>query len=560
MNNEVYIAVKNMPERLILNENHSLIALYQEAEPHFQKYKINELWKIHTDSPETLSTSESFSKLSNLVFQTILQDKMPTKKLIREIFDEYIDTIMYEIEPLIIKEEQLFLESFENPDDFGSKQLSMDEVFETVLENERIFTAFNSKYNMVRDTVSSKKSFIEQQDGILRSELVDPKGVIAGKAELRLTNVEIPKGDEAEIWFTLVHSTINAFSELTADLMDIISHMWLVQEKDEDGYIDFDSDTVLKILNEDTPDKPFVIRERDRFKIMKHVAALSSVWLSMREDNIKVVNPASISDEEEYDFTTFRRMFDIDNVKIAYHKKTGEPKGVYGLKIKPTPILRKYFDSSLQTFVPIDLKIIQYSYTTQRELKRLGRYLSYQWKVRTLSRTLHQSFKVKTLLEVIEFPVGYSAVVLRERFENTLDALMKDQIIKEWYYKEPIDETRVGKRDWVRKYWGELNLVIIPPNETIEINKQKLGVSDLIGIEKESIKEPIEIVADLELSPENLDLLITKSKLGIRKAAKEIGISHNTLSQYIKNETKRNNKSVLAKMELWYKVNVQTRN
>ncbi|GEK35505.1 hypothetical protein [Kurthia sibirica] len=554
MNENLWLEVKNIPERLMLKEEYCSIALYQEAEIYFQKYKIDELWKKNIETNDNpFITSESFSKLSEIIFQTVLKDKIPTKKFIKEAFDDYIDTILYEVEPLIIKEEQLLGKVITNE----TTQMSVEQVFGDVLENERIFTSFNSKYNMVRDTVSSKKSFIEQQDGILRSEIVDPKGVLAGKAELRLTNVEIPKGDEAEIWFTLVHSTINAFSELTADLMDIISHMWLVQEKDEDGYIDFDSDTVLKILNEDTPDKPFVIRERDRFKIMKHVAALSSVWLSMREDNIKVVNPASISDEEEYDFTTFRRMFDIDNVKIAYHKKTGEPKGVYGLKIKPTPILRKYFDTSLQTFVPIDLKIIQYSYTTQRELKRLGRYLSYQWKVRTLSRTLHQAFKVKTLLEVIDFPASYNGSVLRERFENTLDALMKDQIIKEWYYKEPIDETRVGKRDWVRKYWGELNLMIIPPSETIEINKQKISAPNLVGVEKETYQKT---QLGSELSPQNVELLIDELKLGIRKAAKEIGISHNTVTRYINNEAQRTNKSVLAKLELWYKANVQTRN
>lgn len=55
-------------------------------------------------------------------------------------------------------------------------------------------------------------------------------------------------------------------------------------------------------------------------------------------------------------------MFDINSVKVAYDKMTGEPKGIYALKIKPAPILCKYFDSSLQTFVSLDLKIIRYSY------------------------------------------------------------------------------------------------------------------------------------------------------------------------------------------------------
>ena len=131
----------------------------------------------------------------------------------------------------------------------------------------------------------------------------------------------------------------------------------------------------------------------------------------MRENDVKVVNKDKIKDDDEYDFTTFHRMFDINNVKVAYDKKTGEPKGIYELKIKPAPILRTYFDTSLQTFVPLDLKIIQYSYHTQRELKRLGRYLSYQWKVRTLSRNLKQPFKVRTLVETLDFPSSYNGVL-----------------------------------------------------------------------------------------------------------------------------------------------------
>ncbi|WP_423492439.1 hypothetical protein [Lysinibacillus agricola] len=295
--------------------------------------------------------------------------------------------------------------------------------------------------------------FSEQEDGVYVSEMIDVKGELHGTAELRKDTISLPDQEQEKLWLSLVESTINAFDELTADLLDIISHMWVLQEKDEDGYIDFHSDAVLKLRHENADSKQLIIRERDRFKIMKRVAALSSIWISMRENNVKVVNKEKIKEDEEYDFTTCHRMFDINNVKVAYGKKTGEPKGIYELKIKPAPILRTYFDTSLQTFVPLDLKVIQYSYHTQRELKRLGRYLSYQWKVRTLSRNLKQPFKVFTVVETLDLPSSYNRVVVRERLEQTLDDLTRDSIIAEWYYEEPVDEERVGKRDWVKKHY-----------------------------------------------------------------------------------------------------------
>ena len=578
MDELVLAELNSMPDRLVLKENYRPLALYLEAKPHFQHYKSIKLWEQDVDGLANSSTylpSESFTALSDCVFLMLLQGKIPTKQMLREAFVDYIDTILYEVEPLIKRDEEQIavqeLEIIEEAPLERPEQLTMEKVIEQAIDSERIFTTFNYGYNMVRDTVSSNKSFNEHGDGVLRSELIDPKGNLTGKAELRLNTIDLPKGDEATLWLNLVQSTINAFDELTADLLDIISHMWLVQEKDEDGYINFHSDEVLKLRHENIDDKPLVIRERDRFKIMKRVAALSSIWLSMREDKVKVVDRATIKEDDDYDFTTFHRMFDINSVKVAYDKKTGEPKGIYELKVKPAPILRSYFDATLQTFVPIDLKIIQYSYNNQRELKRLGRYLSYQWKVRTLSRTLNQAFKIKTLLDAIDFPSSYNGVAIRERLEHTLDNLVKDKIIEEWYYKDPVDEERVGKRDWVRKYWSEMSIMIYPPKETIEINKQKFGhISNLIAKEKTielrlndssnsdytKLEETPKLHVNTPLSPESVGLLIEELKLSIRGAAAEIGISHSTLIRYVSNEAKRTNKSVLEKLEKWFKKNV----
>ena len=126
----------------------------------------------------------------------------------------------------------------------------------------------------MRDTVSSSKKFNEKEDGVYVSDMIDAKGELRGTAELRKDTISLPDQDQEKLWLSLVESTINAFDELTADLLDIISHMWVLQQKDEDGYIDFHSDEVLKLRHDNPDNKPLVIRERDRFKIMKRVAAL----------------------------------------------------------------------------------------------------------------------------------------------------------------------------------------------------------------------------------------------------------------------------------------------
>ena len=136
----------------------------------------------------------------------------------------------------------------------------------------------------------------------------------------------------------------------------------------------------------------------------------------------------------------------------------------------------------------------------------------------------------------------------------------------EWYYTEPVDESKVGKRDWVKKYWGELNLIIMPPQETINENRKKIGQMNLIAeaqqsLVNETIAEEIHATTPPKeraetpkgpLSPKNVSEIIEVKKLSIRAAAAEIGIAHSTLLRYLNSEMKRYNKASMAKLTAWY--------
>jgi len=563
--------LKQLPERMVIKKEWLPLALYHEAKLTFAHYEATVKWQKDAEMMAMdirYVASESFQALYQCVYETLLQGRPATKALLRDAFINYIDSIMYEVQPYLEKEsqaEEKSPEEIQEPQE--DIQLTFD-VIEDAIEQERIFASMNTDYLFMRNTISQKK-FVETAKGTYTSEIVDTKGDLRGLAELRKDTIEMPDPEQAELWLNLVESTLNAFDELTADLLDIISHMWLLQYKDEDGYIEFHSDEVLKLRHDGAEDK-LIIRERDRFKIMKRVAALSSIWISMRDNNVRVVNKDKISAEDDYDFTTFHRMFDINSVKIAYDKTTGEPKGIYALKIKPAPILRKYFDNSLQTFVSLDLKVIRYSYHNQKELKRLGRYLSYQWKIRTLSRNLKQPFKIKTLIDTLDFPSSYNGVIVREKLEKVLDDLKADGIVDKWYYSEPVDESRVGKRDWVKKYWGELSLIIMPPQETITENRKKIGQMNLVieaqqNLKKESISEGIHSTTQSKktvetprgsLTPQAISEIMELEKLSVRAAAAEIGIAHSTLLRYLNNEMKRYNKNSMTRLAAWYEAHI----
>ena len=88
----------------------------------------------------------------------------------------------------------------------------------------------------------------------------------------------------------LVDSAYNSLDEWTADLFDLITYLWLVTPKNSEGYIEFHSNDALRLRQPKTPKKIYakelIIRERDRFNIMKRVVALSSMWVSLSEGQV----------------------------------------------------------------------------------------------------------------------------------------------------------------------------------------------------------------------------------------------------------------------------------
>ena len=63
-------------------------------------------------------------------------------------------------------------------------------------------------------------------------------------------------------------------------------------------------------------------------------------------------------------------------------RHTGEAQGIYALQIKPTDILTPLINVSSQMIGLLHIKVFQYSHQTQKEHKRLLRYIDRQWKMR----------------------------------------------------------------------------------------------------------------------------------------------------------------------------------
>lgn len=431
----------------------------------------------------------------------------------------------------------------------------------------------------LRDLVSNKNSFEEINEDVYRAESIDEKGNINTIAEFRKKNHLGESTQELRVWESLSSKTLALFDELTADMYDILNYYWTHFKKNEDGFVYIDSNDILffrmgKAINYEE----LSVRERERFEPMKRILALANIWVSVRGNDVELVNSSGIkTDSEEYAFTDFFKLFEIKGIRVASDKKNqNQVKGIYGVYYKPGPILEYFLTSQKYPLGAIDKKIIMYNYFREREHKKIARYLSQVWKISSLTGPITRVFKIKTIIDNTDFPKGYSGVQTRDKFENVLDDLKRDGIIEDWDYKDKVDEDKVGKKGWLNNYWSELRVVIIPPSSIVEENEfLNHSTRKLVKIEAEEGTEqlaldltasvPIDVIdiSDKEEStfdPTNADQeqiiaevkrVITKHDLTYREAATEIDISHSTLHRNLEGTIKKSSSRVLKKMTDW---------
>lgn len=560
----------------ILNYEQRKVAVFEEVKVLFTELPfLLDLW--YQDAYLTQPTdknqlapgeevSESFRSIYHLIIEELSDFKRSTKRIIRNTVENFEDTIKEHVSPFLV---ELVEQTADIP----------------LAERDYIYANTSTPFHLMRNIVTNKTNFSEKETGFMGTELVDNQGTLHGFAELRPAPLFQTEADPSPSYgIDLLETTLSSLDELTADIFDLVSYQWMTGKRDTEGFIEFHSDDALLLRHYEKGEIPEKVKfkERDRFNIMRRVAALSSVWITLHDgpERVKIVNASEI-DSKLYNFQDFKRMFDVGSVRIAFDKKTNKPKGIYALQIKPSTLLQPYLDGTKSSLGVLDLKVFKYSYVSQREHKRLTRYLSRQWKIRSIKGTVNQPFKIATLLSEMNFPARLNGGQLRDRFEEVLDDLQRDEVIADWSYTEEIDETRVGKRGWIQNYWSQISVQITPPSVVLLENKKKISLPNAPLAEsapaetKPSTNETIEaeyteVIVEKteqtefvfetpkkvqELTPEIMRAKIDELGYSIRKAAEEIGISHTTLSRYMARKIKRQNLDNDQKMIHWLEIN-----
>lgn len=370
----------------------------------------------------------------------------------------------------------------------------------------------------------------------------------------------------------IMNLAINNMDDYTADVFDLICILWMSKAKSVNDMITFSLEDVLKMRNlakskGDTGYETY--QKSQQIEVMERMTAIARIF-------IKLDNDMSGSDSDErknFNLYNYKKLFYIDNITVAEDKETKKIVGFYKYDIKPTEEFAKYLLENKKITGFLSLKALQYNPVKHKYHKRLTRYLSWQWKIRSVRKDYDRAFSIggdKGLLKAIGLKESEQMPIrTRETFEKILDDLVDDGVISGWKYQE-IDGNLIGIKGWFDNYWSQLKVIISPPQRIIEYfeNLDKFFVNyekakELGRNLAENLVEvidytpmPLERPRKLIVTPELVSSIRKERGLSITKAAKEIGISHSSLSRYENGKIRHLNVENEEKVRQWILKNV----
>lgn len=424
-------------------------------------------------------------------------------------------------------------------------------------------------FHKLRETISKNEFDIA---AAIPTAKISEKALEA-TAQLRAENeyLKIKSNGAIAQWNNLTSQAITSMDDLTADIFDIVSILWMQQATHKEQMIHFHTDDALNLRRlqgrkEELDGYQTSYRKKERDDIMKRLAALTTIWIRIERENLKFINEDQ-GNFEEIGQVQFNPLFLVDSVTVAY--RGDKPIGIYECSIRPGELLANFLYGSQKSSGLLAMKTLEYHPTKQKYHKRLARYLSWQWRIRQKSADYLRAYHIggeKGLLKVMDLDVNprYGSRI-KEQFEEILDTLQQDEIIQGWNYKENIEQQIEQERNWFTTTWLKARVQIIPPNDITGG-----GVTNLLLSEKEdpdtvnlstmlkgltesevSASEEVVDVIEKQVTPDTISQERKNRSLSIIEAAKEMGISHSTLSRYERNLIKRPYTDSLEKMKEW---------
>lgn len=330
-------------------------------------------------------------------------------------------------------------------------------------------------YQAVREALS-KNTFQKLEGSPWPTALLE-KGPSRGQAQLRPAIFEsepLLPGSEIERWSHLMWKQREELSDLDADALDLLSHVWLQQARSPGHYAVGDVDQFLTMRGlkpkQGGEGRRGGYEPEQRAEMLKALSHIQNLWLNMGQlesepSKTKKTRPPRARSKNHMDANNATQ--EVQSKAFIITDRMGQLNldgymDVRRFIFQPGHLFAHYLYGPGRQIALLSARAIQYDPYRQKWEKRLARYLSWQWRNQVGRGDYLRPYQIANLLETIGEEVNHRyPSKTRERLEKALDTLQKDEVITGWQY-DRWDEEATGRRGWIEE-WMHSTLLIEPP-------------------------------------------------------------------------------------------------
>ncbi|MBX7174722.1 MAG: helix-turn-helix transcriptional regulator [Pyrinomonadaceae bacterium] len=503
------IALGNL-DKLLNNRGLEQIVLGQS-----DKINLDELNSLETFAEElAIRTRVLLMEINNTGFTLNSSQPLPNQLKIGELLASQLDTLVeiLEIENSLSASENL-------PDTNQENQRTSRIATEALLKKDFLPVSSSASYQAMREVVALKK-FSKDVESPFPTAFVE-KSSIKGKIQLTPLQTEAVYGEKLKELEMSMWQKREQLSDLHVDVIDAMCATWIVQASSDESRAVITADDVLKLrglkphLSGTGRRGGYTMEQRE--EIVNAVQDLENIWFEITE---KVKR----GKKSKSDFIQSRAVVVTDR---GGQMRLDGSLDVMWFVFRPGSIFARYLLTEGRQSALLAAQALRYNVRTEAVEKRLVRYLSWQWRIRSKSVTYLQPYEAQTLIKEAGIKVpNRNANRACERLEKALDKLQTDSLIRGWQYVDWNWEN-AKKHGWI-KNWLTTKIAIEPP--------------DLIRDSYESIGQTIEkpLLSLMEKTPpprnETEIALQTKARrkalnLSQMQLAENLRLSQPTLSR-----------------------------
>lgn len=443
---------------------------------------------------------------------------LPNQLKIGEMLADQLDALVSIIE---IEEEldKKTVNTIENP---NTENKRMSEIaMESLLKKDFLSITSSATYQAMREVVALKK-FKEDTASPFPTAYVE-KATVKGKIQLTPLATQAVYGEKLKELEASMWKKFEQLSDLHVDVIDAMCATWIVQAGSDESRGVITADDILKLRGL-KPHKSGTGRRggytiKQRQEVVEAIQDLENIWFEVTEKTKQ-------GSKSKSDFVQSRAIAVLDR---GGQMRLDGSLDVMWFVFRPGSIFARYLLTEGRQSALLAAQALRYNVRTQAIEKRLVRYLSWQWRIRSKSAGYLQPYEAQTLLKEagIKIPKR-NAVRSCERLEKALDRLQSDGLIRGWQYSE-WDWSKTNKHGWI-KGWMTEKIAIEPPDfildayETIGKSYEKKVIKAETKKPKKSDTKKDEISLNVKSKRKSL-------KLSQMQLAEMLNLSQATLSR-----------------------------